>query len=237
MQRNHSILKREFTSKINLILDNIIPPILRDSKLFMGSLFWILFKDKRYYFMSFKDKAIFMNQEQYNNYYKRLSSYHIQRETDLNDLCISKIMGSIVGNKVLDIACGSGYLTKKIGETKKVNVTGIDIKITKNMEKDKNIKYLEGNVEHIDFPDNYFDTVVCAHTLEHVQKLEIAVNELKRVTKKRLIIVVPKQREYKYTFDLHLNFFPYSYSLRRVMKNENAYITTLKNEFYYQEDY
>lgn len=44
--------------------------------------------------------------------------------------------------------------------------------------------------------------------------MNTALAELRRVAKRRLIIVVPKQRNYKYTFELHINFFPYLFDLK-----------------------
>jgi ubiquinone/menaquinone biosynthesis C-methylase UbiE len=73
--------------------------------------------------------------------------------------------------------------------------------------------FLEANVEALPFPDRQFDTVVCTHTLEHVRDLAKSLSELRRLAKKKLVIVVPKQRPYRYTFDLHLHFFPYRSSL------------------------
>jgi ubiquinone/menaquinone biosynthesis C-methylase UbiE len=57
------------------------------------------------------------------------------------------------------------------------------------------------------FGDRAFDTVVCAHTLEHIPDLFRAAAELRRVAH-RVIVVVPRQRYYRYTVDYHLHFFP-----------------------------
>lgn len=57
-------------------------------------------------------------------------------------------------------------------------------------------------------PDAGFDTVVCTHTLEHIPQLHESVQELRRVGARRLIIIVPCQRYYRYTIDYHLHFFP-----------------------------
>jgi hypothetical protein len=58
------------------------------------------------------------------------------------------------------------------------------------------------------------------------------------VTKKRLIVVVPKQRPYKYTFDLHLHFFPYEHSLRTIMgPNHGAvFCKDVGGDLFYVED-
>ena len=54
------------------------------------------------------------------------------------------------------------------------------------------------------------------HTLEHVQRIDLALAELRRVAKHRLIIVVPKERPYRYSFNLHLHFFPYPWNWQAI---------------------
>ncbi len=230
------VINRDVTNKINWLLDNVLPPGLRDSRLFMKVFFWLLFKEKYKYFFKFKEIAFKLTDKEYINYYRLLSDCHLQRETDLNKLSINKILDSLIGKKILDIACGGGYLSKLIHDKKGLEVVGVDIEIPTLKSHSSDIRFIAGNVEKIDFPDDYFDTVICAHTLEHVQDIESAIKELRRVSKQRLIIIVPCQREYRYTFDLHLHFFPYSYSLKRVMKNDGAYLKRLGNDFFYMED-
>jgi len=71
----------------------------------------------------------------------------------------------------------------------------------------KSVEIKAGNIEALPFPDKAFDVVICSHTLEHVLDLPKAISELKRIAKTKLIITVPKQRYYLYTFDLHIHFF------------------------------
>ena len=49
----------------------------------------------------------------------------------------------------------------------------------------------------------------------------------------KLIVVVPCQREYKYTFDLHTHFFPYQFSLEKHFENPNARIQKVKGDWLY----
>ncbi len=71
----------------------------------------------------------------------------------------------------------------------------------------------EANIERLPFADDSFDTVVSTHTLEHVQHLGAALGELRRVAAKRLVVVVPRQRPYRVTFNPHIHFFPYKFSV------------------------
>ena len=89
------------------------------------------------------------------------------------------------------------------------------------------INIVTANIESLPFADKQFDIVTCSHTLEHVLDLPKAISELKRVARK-LIITVPKQRYYNYTFDLHIHFFPQiSYLLKYI--NEPTENITYKN--------
>ena len=79
------------------------------------------------------------------------------------------------------------------------------------------IEFIESKIETLPFDDNEFDTVVCTHVLEHILDIAGAIRELRRITAKRLIIVVPREREYRYTFNPHFHFFPYAHSFLRYM--------------------
>jgi ubiquinone/menaquinone biosynthesis C-methylase UbiE len=97
------------------------------------------------------------------------------------------------GQKVLDIACGTGWATMKaarlVGE--KGHVTGIDIadKLL-DIARQKvglggfsNIKYLVGDAHKLAFEENTFDTVLCASSLFLFIDVCKALNENYRVLK------------------------------------------------------
>lgn len=44
------------------------------------------------------------------------------------------------------------------------------------------------------FPDNHFDLIICGNTLEHVEDLPRIINEMKRLAKDLICIVVPNDR-------------------------------------------
>ncbi|MFS4482220.1 class I SAM-dependent methyltransferase [Hyunsoonleella sp. 2307UL5-6] len=229
------ILSRNFTNVFNWILDHIFPPFIRDSRILMSPLFFLLFGKKYKRFMDFKNNVLSLDEDGVIGYYKELSSYHIKRETDLNKQSISYILNNIQGNSVLDISCGTGYLAKKITKKHHAKVVGIDFIISDNIKNEAHPKFIEASIENIPFPDNYFDTVISTHTLEHVVNIKKAIYELRRVCKGKLIIVLPKQRNYRYTFDLHIHFFPYNYSVLSVMGNKGTCFC-LKNDWIYEED-
>jgi ubiquinone/menaquinone biosynthesis C-methylase UbiE len=57
--------------------------------------------------------------------------------------------------------------------------------------------------------DDAFDTVISTHTLEHVQHVAAALEGIRRVARRGVVVVVPHQRPYRATFNPHIHFFPY----------------------------
>ena len=61
--------------------------------------------------------------------------------------------------------------------------------------------------------------------------------KLRRVAAKRVIAVVPREREYRYSFNFHVNFFPYEHSfLNRVRPDRPFRCRTIDGDIYYVED-
>ena len=232
-------ISRKGALKIHFFFDECVPPILRDRKWFMWMPFKVLFGKKDEYFYRFKDRGLELGEEEFQKIYRETSSVHIQRASDLNAGCIKEIEANIVGSRVLDVGCGRGYLAEVL--SKSHEVTACDMIIGEAIpRKNPQIRFQEENIEKLSFADNAFDTVVCAHTVEHVQDFASALHELRRVAKMRLIIVLPKQRPYRYTFDLHLRFFPYAHVvldyLRPSVSRSNYVLKEIEGDWYYQED-
>ncbi len=234
-----SLLERNTTSKINWALDTLLPPFVRDAEWLWRIIFGLFFGSSARQFLHFKKEAVFLDPEAYARAYSELTGAHIQRQTDLSSKCVRLIAQELKGSTVLDVGCGRGYLADLLSQDAQYQLTGADIVIPdklRQMEKD-NLCFVTAPVEKLPFPDHSFDTVICTHTLEHVPQLAAAIQELRRVAKQRLIVVVPRQREYPYTFDLHVNFFPYHFSLLRFFQRKDATIRCVQNDWVYWEDY
>jgi ubiquinone/menaquinone biosynthesis C-methylase UbiE len=139
---------------------------------------------------------------------------------DLTPLDLGRIEALVPeAASVLDVGCGDGYLLHALaGKGRKL--TGMDISevaIRKaNARLADGAALLTGVVERLPFPDQAFDVVISAHTLEHVLDPDKAVNELTRVCKGRLILLVPLQEYLPYTEDYHLHFFRGEDDLRKI---------------------
>ena len=229
-------LSSELTTKVKHLLDNYCFPFLRDAYFFMALPMYLCFSKKYKQVMSFKEKAPYMTAEEYANIYAELAPFHLSRSTDLNRKCVDRILKDITGQSVLDIGCGNCFLLKRIGETRDIDLFGMDLSAK---TEESNIRIINGMAEKIPLEGKSIDTVVCTHVLEHVIDIKQAIFELRRVAKKRIIIVVPCERPYKYTFNLHLRFFPYIHSFLLEMmpfNREKTICEKIGGDIYYLED-
>lgn len=206
-------VSRNFSVKVQYVLDELVPPRLRDSKWFMYLPMKFVLKDAADDFMNFKNWVFEKSDKEFGALYNRTGHVQeLQGETDLNDACLKEILKVVKNKKVLEVGCGRGLLADKLSAKNKV--TACDIVISDELKKRfPAVKFETANIEELPFKDNSYDVVISTHTLEHVKDLSKSVAELRRVAKNQLIIVVPRQRPYKYTFSLHTQFFPYKWSL------------------------
>ncbi len=232
-------ISRRSALLIHFVLDECLPPIIRDSRWFMTIPFRLLFGRHAATFMAFKDRAHGLSDEDFRRVYEETAEVHLERPTDLNDACITRIRGDAIGT-VLEVGCGRGHLAGLLSASRAV--TACDMVIRPDLaHRHPSVTFREENLTGLSFPDHAFDTVVCTHTLEHVLDLPRAIAELRRVARERLIVVVPKQRPYRYTFDLHVRFFPLPCSVfdcfPAVATRSAHTLENLGGDWYYREEF
>jgi len=205
------VLDRSIINRIRYVLEDVIPPAVRDSRLFYFLMYLVL-RGRTADYVSFRSRSPYMDGEEYDRFYREYSP--LLEKTDLNDECLVRIRAEVEGTRVLDAGCGRGYLAGVLAQTHDREVTALDLQIARSLpERQADVQFVEGTLERLPFRDQQFDTVICAHTLEHLVALDRAVAELRRVCRRKLIVVVPREREYRYAFNLHVHFFPYAHSL------------------------
>jgi len=159
-----------------------------------------------------------MTPEEYTDAYRNLDSRATDRPTDMNEPTVRALLKKIhpEATSLLDIGCGRGYLLSRIAESHpKIKLVGCDVY---NHVEVPGVEYRQGTITALPFPDNSFDVVTATCILEHIIDVEKAVAELKRVARKQVVIVVPCQRYYYYTLDMHVHFFPTQSSVEHLMQ-------------------
>lgn len=207
-------LSRDVTSVINWILDNLCPPILRDCYPFMFPIYRLACGKETKNIMEYRNRYPFLNEVEYAEYYAKVADSGSSRPTDLNRSGIQFILHAVrTTDSCLDVGSGRGFLAKQLAAAGCTSVVGLDLEPPKDYSTSDGYRFVKGLAENIPFGDGSFDTVTCCHVLEHVRDVDKAMDELIRVTKRQLIIVLPCQREYRYTADLHVRFFTYEHDV------------------------
>ncbi len=107
----------------------------------------------------------------------------IKRETDL------QIVSDWVeqGARVLDLGCGRGILLEYLHQTRGIYGVGVDNDPQKILGCVKRgVNAYQGDIKQIlsEFPDQYFDWVVCSRTLQELNKPKEVLFEAMRVGKR-----------------------------------------------------
>jgi ubiquinone/menaquinone biosynthesis C-methylase UbiE len=227
-------MNRKLTNAIRFVMDELIPPFIRDSKVFMYPFFVIAYRGRNISeVMDFKKNVYRYSPDEYAAFYNNLNTISRNRETDLNPACVKFILSQLDENDqtLVDIGCGKGYMLDQIAKRHPhLELTGFDIKAPDGNEP---FNYVVGNVEALPFEDAAFDVVICNHTLEHLLQLDQCISELIRIAKRKLIIVTPCQRYYYYTLDEHVNFFPFKESLTSRFIFDNYVCYKLQGDWAY----
>jgi len=139
---------------------------------------------------------------------ERLETF-VLNETTVEHLHRYGIVMPYVENKiVLDIASGEGYGSKLIS-TRAQKVTGVDIDpATVQNAIDKyqapNLTFLQGSADKIPVADSSVDVVVSFETIEHHDKHEEMMKEIKRVLKPGGVMIMSSPEK---TGDVSFNEF------------------------------
>lgn len=225
-------VNRSLTNSIRFVLDECIPPIIRDSAWFMFPFYYLAYRGRNLrQVMNFKRLVYEFSDEQYSAFYEGLDTVSRNRKTDLNEPSIRAMLSGIPeGTRtLLDVGCGRGYFLDRVRKAHPhIELTGCDVVDKLAYE---GISLVRGSAERLPFPDKSFDVVTCSHTLEHILRPSHAVSELKRVAKKVLFVVVPCQRYYFYTLDEHVNFYPEREMLLAEMGVSGATCTKLHGDW------
>lgn len=208
-------VSRETALRIRNFLDNWLPPVVRDSRWVMYPLMRIALGPAWREHANFKPIGFELSAPEFGDVYRRIAGSEVQGETDLNAASVEAILAEVRGGTVLEAGCGRGYLARQLTEVAD-HVTAVDIVLPADLPGHDRLTFEPADVESLPYPDKSFDSVVCTHTLEHVQDIQTALSELRRVARERVIVVVPRERPYRFSFNLHLHFFPYPWSWQAV---------------------
>jgi SAM-dependent methyltransferase len=114
---------------------------------------------------------------------------------------------------VLEVGAGIGTLAIRLAK-EGYTVSAVDVSAealrrarqTAELEHVQ-IDWREGFAESLPFGDKSFDYITCCHTLEHVKNLAKTTAEFRRIARKKIVILTPKQKFRLYAENYHTQFF------------------------------
>lgn len=142
----------------------------------------------------------------YNEFYKRAKESKAHSEfcrlvygqdfsqhgmLDMNQLHkLIDVVNINFDSNVLELGCGSGYITEYISDKTRCHITGIDIAAEaiehankRTIKKRDRVIFDTKSMENLDYPDNSFDAVISIDTLYFVGNLESTLQSMSRVLK------------------------------------------------------
>src|SRR5262245_44319483 len=114
-------VSRNFSISVQYVLDQLVPPIIRDSKWFMYLPMRLVVKDGPNDFMSFKNWIFKRSEKDIDDLYNRTAHVQeLQGETSLNQACADAIVAMVKNSTVLEVGAGRGYLANRLAKKNKV---------------------------------------------------------------------------------------------------------------------
>jgi SAM-dependent methyltransferase len=234
-QFGSSMQRNTIWDVLHVIADEWMPPLLRDSRLFRWSAQRV-FGEQVDAFAALRERSPTLTPAELKAFYARQLRGRRVRVTDNSEAVIRRICADVLEGTLCDVGCGTGHLLGEVRRRRNLAGIGIDLNIDR-AGTNGDASLIESSIEKLPFADEAFDTVICTHTLEHVLDTRAAVGELKRIARRRLIIVVPAERPYRWSLNAHLHFFAYPYQLALTLQPQGRFsCERMGRVLYYRED-
>jgi SAM-dependent methyltransferase len=83
--------------------------------------------------------------------------------------------------------------------------------------------FVQADSQHLPFRDSVFDEVFSSNVIEHVPNPELMVREMVRVSRDRVVVVVPHRYGHNAKQEGHIHYFSNKWFLRVIKKIEGVY--------------
>ena len=106
---------------------------------------------------------------------------------------IDRLAPISAGDRVLEVGCGQGHLTRAFAE-RGVDIVGIDANPhAPDVAGDGKVLHMKA--ESLEFDDETFDYVVSVHAIEHIPELGAALSEMTRVLRRggKAVLIYPAE--------------------------------------------
>ena len=99
---------------------------------------------------------------------------------------------------ILDVGCGEGVVTERLARTTGASAIGVDLgteELLQHWQRRESgaLTFRPGSAYDLPFPDDSFDCVCALEVLEHLERPRDALAELRRVSRRALLLSVPRE--------------------------------------------
>jgi ubiquinone/menaquinone biosynthesis C-methylase UbiE len=208
-------VSRDTQRPFRYFFDQVLPPVIRDSRLFLLALRLVFGKNARVVW-TFRERFGEMTDSEVQAVYQNLAGHALKIETDINQSCIERLKKSLQFGEVLDVGCGTGMLAHTLSGVRYTGVDFVRHMTWESLESDQ-IKFIEATVEKLPFENGHFDYAICAHVLEHVRNPQKVLQEIARCCKSSMIVILPRERSYRAGFNLHVHHYSYKWEVEKLL--------------------
>jgi len=120
----------------------------------------------------------------------------------------TRILLKYSGEKILELGCCEGALVNFL-YSQGYSVCGLDILPSTQWQPAPKKYFVGADARHLPFLSEEFDTVVAFEVLEHLAEPREALQEMKRVARKNLILSTPDAELHPFLRESGLAFFPW----------------------------
>lgn len=100
-------------------------------------------------------------------------------------------------DRVLEVGCGPGYSTRRIDQWKSgMQLVGGDVSaslLQHAQQLNPDVRFLRESVYSLPHPDKSIDVALLLEVLEHLERPDTALAELRRVVRRRLLLSTPRE--------------------------------------------
>lgn len=106
---------------------------------------------------------------------------------------VHRLLPRDAGPAILDVGCGDGALSHDLAATTGARVTALDLSLLRvgRVAGDARVRFAAASAYELPFRDRTFSLVLCTDLLEHLDDPQRAMNELVRVSSRRVLVSVP----------------------------------------------
>jgi len=125
---------------------------------------------------------------------------------------ITELYLSVEAESVFDGGCGEGFILNTLNKARPVrSCYALDLDINEVKDASVNLPFCDvrqGSLYEIPFKDDSFDLVICSEVLEHLEDPGRGLHELHRVSRKYVILSVPREPVWRILNIVRFTYWP-----------------------------